>query len=195
MIQYDEFILYVGDSLMDKINFGLKNSNFGIVIFSKNFFKKRWAKKELDGLNSKATKGTRKVILPVWHKITYQYLSDRYPMFAGLLAVSAKFGIDNVAEKLEKAINHERNEAAKIIENKSSSNKREVLQSPQYNDGYRAGAIRAQKDVDAFENHKISQLSGSEAPPCPMPTKIEYCKGWENGYTDQVSYQMEQAIS
>ena len=45
-VWYDEFTLEVGDSLTEKINHGLANSEFGIVIVSKNFFRKNWPKEE-----------------------------------------------------------------------------------------------------------------------------------------------------
>jgi hypothetical protein len=179
-IWYDEFILHVGDALMEKINFGLKDSAFGIVILSKNFSKKSWPKKELEALNSKAMIGTRKIILPVWHEITSKYVNEHFPMLAGLVAVPTKIGIENVAEKLEKAIKDEQNSAEYIH-----------YESAEYNNGYRMGAVRAQEDIYAFENGQLSGLSGSRAPPCPLPTNIEFCKGWEKGYTDQVMYRMD----
>jgi hypothetical protein len=43
----------VGDSLFEEVSKEIKNSNFGIVIISKNFLKKEWTKKELNGLISK----------------------------------------------------------------------------------------------------------------------------------------------
>ena len=44
-IWYDEFSLELGDSLVDGISKGIKNSLYGIIIISKNFFKKSWTKK------------------------------------------------------------------------------------------------------------------------------------------------------
>ncbi len=40
-VWYDEFELKIGDSLRQKIDRGLANSRFGIVVLSKNFIKKR----------------------------------------------------------------------------------------------------------------------------------------------------------
>jgi hypothetical protein len=65
------------------------------------------------------------------------------------------------------------------------------VHSADYERGYRAGVVRGQQDVDAYNNGQLSGLSGAEAPPCPLPSKIDYCKGWKKGYTDQVSYQMD----
>ena len=75
-----------------------------------------------------------------------------------------------------------------IIEDQSSL---EIVRSTDYENGYRAGAVKGQQDVDAFWSGQLVGLSGAEAPPCPMPSNIEYCKGWERGYIHQVLYQMD----
>jgi len=41
-VWYDEFTLSIGDSLREAIDRGLADSRFGIVVFSRNFFQKRW---------------------------------------------------------------------------------------------------------------------------------------------------------
>ena len=46
---YDELTLSWGDSLRSKIEFGLANSRFGVVVLSDAFFKKEWPQRELDG--------------------------------------------------------------------------------------------------------------------------------------------------
>jgi hypothetical protein len=67
-IWYDKYSLVMGDSLRGKIDEGLSQCEFGIVILSKHFFSKRWPQMELDGLISRESSG-RKVVLPIWHKI------------------------------------------------------------------------------------------------------------------------------
>lgn len=49
-VWYDEYSLVWGDELMKSIEKGLKNSSFGIVIFSKEFFGKKWPERELQAL-------------------------------------------------------------------------------------------------------------------------------------------------
>ena len=46
----DEAEIFIGDSLREKIDSGLAQSQFGIVILSHHFFAKDWPKSELDGL-------------------------------------------------------------------------------------------------------------------------------------------------
>jgi hypothetical protein len=46
----DENELTIGDSLREKIDEGLAQSRFGIVILSKHFLAKEWPQRELNGL-------------------------------------------------------------------------------------------------------------------------------------------------
>lgn len=69
-IWYDEFELKIGDSLRQKIDEGLINCKYAIVVLSSSFLgKKSWTEYELNGLLSKEMNGV-KVILPIWHKVT-----------------------------------------------------------------------------------------------------------------------------
>jgi len=86
-VWYDEFELKIGDSLRRKIDKGLANSRFGVVVLSKSFFGKGWPNYELDGLVTKATTGDQ-VLLPIWHDITKQELIDYSPSLADKVARS-----------------------------------------------------------------------------------------------------------
>jgi hypothetical protein len=68
-VWFDEFELRIGDSLRRKIDQGLSNSRFGIVVLSKDFIKKGWTNYELDGIITKAVSGEQ-VVLPIWHNIS-----------------------------------------------------------------------------------------------------------------------------
>jgi hypothetical protein len=49
-VWYDKFQLTLGDSLLQKITEGLSKCDFGVVVLSKAFFKKKkWAESELAG--------------------------------------------------------------------------------------------------------------------------------------------------
>src|SRR2546430_2140891 len=63
----DRQALHLGDSLREKIDEGLSESRFGVIVFSKHFLEKGWPKRELNGLMALEEDG-RKVILPVWHE-------------------------------------------------------------------------------------------------------------------------------
>lgn len=104
-VWYDETVLTVGDSLRRKIDEGLANSRYGIVVLSTSFFAKNWPQSELDGLFNKEVAGTgTKVILPVWHNITHAEVSEKSPMLAGRYAVNSEEGLDTVVRKLREAM-------------------------------------------------------------------------------------------
>jgi hypothetical protein len=62
-VWYDVFSLKLGDSLRRKIDEGLAESRYGVVVLSKHFFAKEWPQNELDGLMSREIAGTN-VVLP-----------------------------------------------------------------------------------------------------------------------------------
>lgn len=102
-VWYDKFTLKLGDSLREKIDYGLRYSRFGVVVLSPHFFSKDWPKKELDGLVALEVDG-RKVILPVWHNVTRANVAGYSPILAGRLAVSTSTGLDNVVSEIRRAI-------------------------------------------------------------------------------------------
>jgi TIR domain len=106
-IWYDEFALKVGDSLRQSIDKGLINSRYGIVILSPSFFAKNWPQYELNGLTSREIAG-RKVILPVWYKITKGDLLAYSPALADKVAVTTdQKPIKAVAAALAKVLAEE----------------------------------------------------------------------------------------
>jgi hypothetical protein len=72
-------------------------------VFSPSFFKKKWTALELDGLFAKETT-ERKVILPIWHRITRDDLLAVYPPFADRYAVKSEIGVDAVVEAVRLAV-------------------------------------------------------------------------------------------
>lgn len=102
-IWYDEFTLTVGDSLFGKINQGLTESKYGIVIFSEAFFGKKWPKRELEGLVALEDDGEKK-ILPVWFDVDRDDILKHYPTLADLYAADASRGMSNVVTELSKVL-------------------------------------------------------------------------------------------
>src|SRR5437016_10097162 len=81
-VWFDEGELLLGDSLRHKIDNGLANSRFGIVILSPSFFAKKWPKAELDGLLSLEGSDVPRVI-PVWHKVGAEQVKLHSPILSG----------------------------------------------------------------------------------------------------------------
>jgi Domain of unknown function (DUF1883)/TIR domain len=84
-VWFDEFELKIGDSLRRKIDQGLANSKFGIVVLSKDFIRKGWTNYELDGIITKSVSGEQ-IVLPIWHNITKKEVIDFSPSLADKLA-------------------------------------------------------------------------------------------------------------
>ena len=84
-VWYDEFALRSGDSLRRKIDDGIAHSRFGVVVLSKHFFDKGWTQYELDGLVTMRLTGEQ-VILPVWHRVTKDYIITQSPSLADTIA-------------------------------------------------------------------------------------------------------------
>lgn len=101
-VWYDKFVLTIGDSLLQKINQGLAESDYGIVILSPNFFQKKWPKAELDGLMS-VEEENRKVILPVWLNVTFEDVKEFSPILAGRLGVNGNLPIAKIVEEIRRA--------------------------------------------------------------------------------------------
>jgi hypothetical protein len=98
-IWYDEYSLKVGDSLRRSIDQGLSNSRYAVVIFSLNFFKKKWTNNELDGLVVREH-NDEKFILPVWHRISLDDIVQYSPMLAGRIAATTDAGLNQVVARL-----------------------------------------------------------------------------------------------
>lgn len=64
-VWYDQWELKVGNSLIEKISFGIKSQDFLIIVLSKSSVKSEWVRKELNAALIKELQEKRVVILPV----------------------------------------------------------------------------------------------------------------------------------
>ena len=94
----------LGDSLRRKIDAGLAQSRFGIVVLSHAFFEKNWTQYELDGLVTREMTGEQ-VILPLWHKITKAEVISYSPSLADKIARNTSdFTIAEIAQEIADVI-------------------------------------------------------------------------------------------
>lgn len=84
-VWFDDFQLRIGDSLRRRIDEGVANSRFGIVVLSQAFFGKGWTNYELDGLVTRTLTGEQ-ILLPIWHNISKQEVISYSPSLADKLA-------------------------------------------------------------------------------------------------------------
>ena len=103
-VWYDELTLKVGDSLRRNIDNGLKNSKYGVVILSTAFFDKQWPQYELDGMVNREMQG-KKVILPIWHKVTKDEVMNYSPSIADKVALNtSEYSVKELAIKLAEVV-------------------------------------------------------------------------------------------
>ncbi len=102
-VWYADRILTLGDSLRRKIDEGLANSRYGIVILSPSFFQKDWPQKELDGLVARES-FEGKVILPVLHNMEIRDLVRYSPTLADRIFISTDHPVDEIISKLVEVI-------------------------------------------------------------------------------------------
>lgn len=74
---YDADQIGWGESIRQSIDRGLINSRFCIVVLSRGFFKKHWAGTyELNAIFQRAALEQNSLILPIWHNITIEEISQ-----------------------------------------------------------------------------------------------------------------------
>lgn len=103
-VWYDEYSLLPGDSLRESIDLGLNRADYGLVVFSENFFKKKWPINELEGLFSKEIAGGENRIIPIWHKINFQRMTSLSPILAGRVAIDSSIGVKKISKTVCKSI-------------------------------------------------------------------------------------------
>lgn len=86
-VWYDKDTIRWGDSIRKKIDEGLLNSRFGIVVISMDFIRKYWTSHELDGLFNLEESGESR-ILPIWHNINKSDVLKFSPSLAAKMALS-----------------------------------------------------------------------------------------------------------
>jgi hypothetical protein len=99
----DAHELKLGDSLRARIDEGLANSTWGLVVLSPAFFRKPWFQAEVDALVSREIGGQR-VLLPVWHDVTAADLARISPLLAARLGVSTADGLEHVCDAILSAM-------------------------------------------------------------------------------------------
>lgn len=103
-VWYDEFTLRIGSNLRQKIDEGIANSRFGIIVLSESFFAKGWTNHELDGLVTR-TVGGEQEILPVWHGLSKAQVTAYSPSLANTFALNTSdYNIEYIAEEIASVV-------------------------------------------------------------------------------------------
>jgi hypothetical protein len=92
-----------GDSLVSRINDGLRNSRYGIICLSQRFLDRPWPENELGTFLTSQNRDGRKRVLPLILNSTDTVLSH-YPILAGFLYREYESGAESVARELAELI-------------------------------------------------------------------------------------------
>ena len=99
-----------GHSLREELDNGIKMSRFSLVVFSKNYFKKYWTKRELDGILMKERIDNGQ-ILPIWYGINENDMYEFSPMLSNMLAFSTDvYTINEICDAIESKIRNAANQ-------------------------------------------------------------------------------------
>lgn len=105
-VWYDQNELRLGDGLRRKIDEGLIQCRYGVVILSPSFFLKHYPNRELDGLAQREVDG-QTVILPIWYKVTDAKVRAYSPPLADRIAGRWEDGLNAVLVRILKVVRPE----------------------------------------------------------------------------------------
>ena len=117
--------LKLGDSLSRSIDEGLSNCNFGLVVISQSFIRKKWTERELQGLVTR-TIAEQLVVIPLWLDVTASEVSHFSPPLADTIALKVGgLSADQVALSILQRVRpdiyraHARDQLANMIKGKA----------------------------------------------------------------------------
>jgi hypothetical protein len=105
-VWWDRGQITIGDSLTRKLDEGLAQSRYGIVIVSKHSITKKWTDAEVRALASRAINTGKKVVLPVLVGITHEQYAAAYPMLGDLVSEILNENYDRLADEIVRATRH-----------------------------------------------------------------------------------------
>lgn len=86
---YDTDVLSWGDRWKEVILKGTADSEFAIIVISKNFFDREWTEKELNEFLTQQNESGQKIVLPLLYGITIDDLKAHYPELGDIQCISA----------------------------------------------------------------------------------------------------------
>lgn len=100
---YDKDALKLTDSLFQRISMGLAECDFGVVVLSQSFFRKKWTQAEVGGLFALETT-ERKIIIPIWKDVTERDVKEFSPLLADRLGILAAAGVDAIVDEIKRLV-------------------------------------------------------------------------------------------
>lgn len=102
---YDTDVLSWGDNWKRVILEGTANSEFAIIVISKNFFGREWTERELDEFLKQQNESGQKIVLPLLYGITLDDLKEHYPDLEEIQCINAnKYSMEEIVILLAKEL-------------------------------------------------------------------------------------------
>jgi hypothetical protein len=103
-VWWDKGQITLGDKLSQKIDEGLRLSQYGLVIISDAFIAKRWPEAELRALAHRAINSGSKVLLPVLVGMEHSGFASAYPLLADIVSTTYRGDPEALATEVMEAI-------------------------------------------------------------------------------------------
>lgn len=106
-------VLRLGDSLSQRVEQGLRDADYGVIILSHAFFRKPWPRQELDKLTriEREYEGHTQ-LLPIWHEIAQQDIARFSPTLASKVGAVTSHGVAVVAEEIADVVRAKQSSAS-----------------------------------------------------------------------------------
>lgn len=102
---YDTDVLSWGDDFKQVLLTGTAESEFAIIVISKNFFGREWTERELNEFLARQNANGQKIILPLLYGITVDELKSQYPTLGNIQAIkSSDYSKSKIAILLAKEL-------------------------------------------------------------------------------------------
>ena len=103
-VWYDTDSIIPGQgSLLKQISAGLHKSDYGVVIFSEAFFRKKWPQYELDGIFDLEI-AEQKIMIPIWYKIGVEEVRNFSAIVAAQPAIRTNGEIEPVVAGIIRSV-------------------------------------------------------------------------------------------
>lgn len=104
-VWFDEYSMTIGDSLVESIEAGLKETDKCIFILSPDFLANQgWCKHEFKSASMKQIFEKKNIILPVWHGVNSDDVYQYSAALADAIGVQSSLGEDLVAKKISEVL-------------------------------------------------------------------------------------------
>ena len=109
----DQTAIAYGDSFVTSINKGLSEADVIIVVFDKNFLKKKWTNAEIQAIQNLVIENGKKLI-PIYYRMAPEVINSLYPLISSIKGIK-------VSEKGDLGLI--RNAIRKILKNSEESDR------------------------------------------------------------------------